>query len=252
LKISIITISLNNHSVISQTIESVILQTFKNIEYIVIDGGSTDGSVEIISSFESKINCFITETDMGIYNAINKGITLANGDIIGLLHAGDVFYDAQVLSKVHASFVTNDAEIIYGHSIVLNKNRNKIVRRNISPKYKDNLLKFGWFPSHQATFYKSSVFSKYGLYDERYNIAADYEFLLRMLYVHKLRPIMVDFFVLKFFLGGKSSKSVFNVLESNVEVYKAWKKNNLGIPFYTIPLKLLRKLSQKIMFFLNE
>lgn len=252
MKISIITISYNDKDVIKETIESVLCQNYHNLEYIVIDGGSNDGSKDIINSFIKNIDNFISERDTGIYNAINKGIRLATGEIIGLLHAGDVFYDSDVLVNVSNAFEKNDTEIVYGHSLVFEKNRKRIVRHNISPTYKDNLMKLGWFPSHQSTFFKISVFSKYGFYDENFKIAADYEFFLRLLYINKIKPVMIDFFLVKFYLGGTSSKNISSILNSNYECYQAWKKNKLRMPIYTIPLKIIRKVTQYRINFLKK
>ena len=207
----------------------------------------------LISLFaDKKIDYFISERDTGIYNAINKGIGAATGDIVGLLHAGDVYSDFDVLANVNDAFVRHDTEIVYGHSLVFDKNRNRIVRKNISPVYKESLMKFGWFPSHQSTFFKSSVFSNYGSYNENYKISADYEFLLRLLHVNKIKPVMIDLFIVKFYLGGASSKNIFSVFKSNYECYRAWKKNKLRVPIYTIPLKILRKIMQLRINFFNK
>ena len=242
MKISIITICLNRHKVIRETIESVLSQNYNNIEYIVIDGGSSDGSLEIINSYSSKIDRVVSEPDSGIYSAINKGLKLATGEVIGLLHAGDLFYDNNVLSIITKSFKDLESDLIYGHSAVFGKTRDRLVRENISPSYKENLLRFGWFPSHQSIYFKASIFNKYGYYNEGYKIAGDYEFLLRALYVYKLRANMVDIFIIKFYLGGASSKNLLSLFESNYECYKAWKMNNLSLPFYTLPLKVFRKI----------
>lgn len=247
MKISIITICLNQCENIKETIQSVLKQNHKNIEYIIIDGGSSDGSIEIINSFASQIHCFISEPDKGIYNAINKGLSKTSGDVIGLLHAGDVLYDRNVISNVSKCFHEKDYDLIYGHSVVYTKERKKIVRNNISPEYKDNLMKFGWFPSHQSIYYKSDVFDKCGNFNEYFKIAADYEFLLRVLLVHNLNAYRLDMYLVKFYLGGLSSKNINNVLRSNYECLISWKYNNLRISFYTIPMKMLRKILQNLM-----
>ena len=249
MKISIITICLNRQKVIRETIESVLSQNYKDIEYIVIDGGSSDGSLETINSYSSDIDCLISEPDYGIYNAINKGLSKVTGDIVGLLHAGDLFYDNKVISNVVSCFKQCDSDLIYGHSVVYTEDRKKIIRKNVSPKYKDNLMKFGWFPSHQSIYVKSSVFDQCGGYNEDYKIAADYEFLLRVLLVHKLKAKRLDMFLLKFHLGGVSSKNIMSVVESNYECFIAWKNNNLTIPFYTLPLKVIKKIIQIIFQF---
>ena len=249
MKISIITVCFNEQKNISETIESVLSQNYKDIEYILIDGGSSDGSLETINSYSSDIDYLISEPDNGIYNAINKGLLKVTGDIVGLLHAGDLFYDNNVISNVVSCFKQCDSDLIYGHSVVYSEDRKKIIRKNVSPKYKDNLMKFGWFPSHQSIYLKSSVFDQCGDYNEDYKIAADYEFLLRVLLVHKLKAKRLDMFLLKFHLGGVSSKNIMSVVESNYECFIAWKNNNLTIPFYTLPLKIIKKIIQIIFQF---
>ena len=248
-KISIITVVYNGIQYIEQTIKSVISQDYNNIEYILIDGGSSDGSLESINSYSSDIDYLISEPDNGIYNAINKGLLKATGDIVGLLHAGDLFYDNNVISNVVNCFKQGDSDLIYGHSVVYTEDRKKIIRKNVSPKYKDNLMKFGWFPSHQSIYVKSSVFDQCGGYNEDYKIAADYEFLLRVLLVHKLKAKRLDMFLLKFHLGGVSSKNIMSIMESNYECLIAWRGNNLKISFYTLPFKVTRKILQTIIYF---
>ena len=247
MKISIITICLNKKKVIEDTIVSVLSQKYSNIEYIIIDGGSSDGSIDIINTYSQKIDHIISEPDDGIYSAINKGLKIATGEVIGLLHAGDLFYDNDVLSKIKVFFKENDSELIYGHSVVFDEDRDKLIRKNISPIFKDNLMKFGWFPSHQSVYLKASVFEKCGYYNEDYKIAGDYEFLLRVIHVFKFKAHRIDSFLVKFYLGGVSSKNIMSLMESNYECYKAWKDNNLKISFYTLPLKLLRKLRQNFL-----
>jgi glycosyltransferase len=215
----------------------------------VIDGGSSDGSLETINSFSSNIDCLISEPDNGIYQAINKGLSRVTGDVVGLLHAGDLLYDNNVISNVVGRFKQYDSDLIYGHSVVYAEDRKKIIRKNVSPEYKDNLMKYGWFPSHQSIYFKSSVFDQYGNYNENYKIAADYELLLRVLLVHKLKAKRLDMFLLKFHLGGASSKNIMSVVESNYECFNAWKNNNLTIPFYTLPLKIIKKIIQIIFQF---
>ena len=249
MKVSIITVCFNQQKNISETIESILSQNYNNIEYILIDGSSSDGSLEIINDYSSNIDYLISEPDNGIYNAINKGLLKVTGDIVGLLHAGDLFYDNNVISNVVSCFKQGDSDLIYGHSVVYTEDRKKIIRKNVSPKYKDNLMKFGWFPSHQSIYLKSSVFDQCGFFNEDYKIAADYEFLLRVLIVHKLKAKRLDMFLLKFHLGGVSSKNIMSVVESNYECFIAWKNNNLTIPFYTLPLKIIKKIIQIIFQF---
>jgi len=247
MKISIITICLNKKNEIKETIESVLSQTYSDIEYILIDGGSTDGSLEIINSYANKIDHVISGPDNGIYSAINKGLKLSTGSVIGLLHAGDLFYDNNVLTLIQKSFKDHESDLIYGHSVVFRKMRDKLVRKNISPPYKENLMRRGWFPSHQSIYFKANVFDKCGFYHEGFKIAGDYEFLLRVLHVFKLRATMVDVFVVRFHLGGASSENLISLFKSNYECYKAWKMNDLSLPFYSLPLKVARKIWQHII-----
>ena len=251
MKVSIITVCFNQKNNISETIESVLSQNYNNIEYILVDGSSSDGSLEIINDYSSNIDCLISAPDNGVYNAINKGLLKVTGDIVGLLHAGDLFYDNNVISNLVSCFKQEDSDLIYGHSVVYSEDSKKIIRKNVSPKYKDNLMKFGWFPSHQSIYLKSSVFDRCGYFNEDYKIAADYEFLLRALIVHKLKAKRLDMFLLKFHLGGVSSKNIMSVVESNYECFMAWKQNNLKIAFYTLPLKITRKIFQTIFHFLG-
>ena len=131
MKISVITICLNMKDHIKETIESVLIQDYNNIEYILIDGGSTDGSLEIINNYFNQIDCVVSESDSGIYSAINKGLKLATGDIIGLLHAGDSFCDKTTLTNIYMSFKKNKSDLIYGHSKVFGRKRNKLIRKNL-------------------------------------------------------------------------------------------------------------------------
>jgi len=249
MKITVITICLNNFSDIEATINSVISQNYNDIEYIVIDGGSTDGTLDIINLYSNNIALFISEKDNGIYNAINKGILMATGDVVGLLHAGDEFYENNVLQSVSERFNNSEVDLIYGHSIILSRKSKAIVRINKSPPYNSKLLKLGWFPSHQSIYAKRSVFDKCGLYKEKYNIAGDYEFFLRVAMVCKVRIERIDMFFIKFYLGGASTNGIKNRFLSNYECVLAWKENNLKMPVYTIFYKILRKIYQKVLWF---
>lgn len=247
MKISIVTICLNNEKNLKQTIESVLSQNYENIEYIVIDGGSSDGTLEILDLFSTSIDVLVSETDNGIYSAMNKGISRASGEIVGILNSGDVYYDNKVLTNIADCFHNTKAELIYGHSLVFDRTKSRVVRKNISPAYNENLMKRGWFPSHQSIFCKTSVFKKCGFYNESYKIASDYEFLLRVINVYKIEPFRLNLFIIKFYLGGVSSKNLRNIYLSNLECYSAWKDNNLKMPMYTIPLKILRKTFQNLL-----
>lgn len=246
MKISIITIAFNNEKEIAQTIESVVNQTYNGIEYIIIDGGSKDGTLDVIKKYQNSIYKVISEPDKGIYDAINKGIKNATGDIIGLIHAGDELYDNNVIEKVVRCFSESKIDALYGHSKILSEDGSKVVRINKSPEYNESLFRNGWFPSHQSFYAKRELFDKLGLYNLKYRIAADYELLLRFLYIRKVNVKLLDEYIIKFKVGGTSTKSVKNIIKLNKECINAWNDNGIKMPFYTIPLKLLRKIKQII------
>jgi len=247
LKISIITICFNSQATLEPTIQSVINQTYKNIEYIIIDGASNDKTVEIIEKYDDHISKWISEPDKGIYDAINKGLKLASGDIVGLIHSGDCLYEDLTIEKIADHFESNDIDAIYGHSKIYSDDGENVVRINKSPHFRDNLLKIGWFPSHQSFYAKRELFEQYGLYSLHYKIAADYELFLRFVHIHKININLLDEFIVKFSLGGISSSGIKSIISHNKECVAAWRDNNLKIPFYTIPLKLSRKIKQFIL-----
>jgi glycosyltransferase len=246
MKISIITISYNNENEIAQTIESVINQTYTNIEYIIVDGASKDNTMNVVSKYEKHISKIISEPDNGIYDAINKGIKAATGDVVGLIHAGDELYDNTVIEKIACHFMQNDCDALYGHSKIFSQDGKKIVRINKSREYKGNLFRLGWFPSHQSFYAKRELFDNFGFYNLKYRIAADYELLFRFLYLYKINVKLLDEYIVKFKLGGTSTKSIKNIIQQNNECIAAWKDNGVRIPFYTIPFKIFRKLEQVI------
>lgn len=244
MRISIISICYNNEEEIARTIESVINQTYLNIEYLVVEGASKDKTLEVVYRYKKHISKIISEPDIGIYDAINKGIKAATGDVVGLIHAGDELFDNFVIEKIANHFKENDIEALYGHSKIYSEDGQKIVRVNRSPEYKNNLFRMGWFPSHQSFYAKRELFEIYGYYNLKYKIAADYELLLRFLYIHKIKVKLLDEYIVKFKLGGASTKSAQNIIQLNKECIAAWKDNGLNIPFYTIPLKLACKIIQ--------
>jgi glycosyltransferase len=242
MKISIITICLNNEVDIRPTLESVVNQTYNNIEYIIVDGASRDGTLTIVNEYRDKITQIISEPDKGLYDAINKGIRAVTGDVVGLIHAGDRLYSNNIIAKIAKCFENNDIEALYGHSKMINNKTDRVMRINICPQFKKSLFKRGWLPSHQSFYAKKELFQKYGYYNLKYKIAADYELLLRFLYFNNVKVLLLDEFILKFSYGGTSTKNLKNIFNSNKECIKAWKENGRTVPFYTIPMKLLRKI----------
>jgi glycosyltransferase len=245
MKISIITVVFNNKKTIKDAIESVLSQTYKNIEYIIIDGASTDGTVEIIKSYKNKIAKFISEPDKGLYDAMNKGLHLATGDVIGILNSDDIYIDSKVVSKVVNLFQHSGAEIVYGDLQYVDRaNTDIVIRTWNSGKYTSGLFKEGWHPPHPTCFVKKSIYDKYGDFDLRYKIAADYEIMLRFIEKYKIQPEYLPEVMVKMRNGGASNNSLKNIYLANKEVYHAWRNNGLNTGIDIILKKLWTKVRQ--------
>ena len=245
LKISIITVVLNSASTIKDTIESIISQNYKNIEYIVIDGGSTDGTIEIVQAYEKHIAYFSSEIDSGIYDAMNKGIIAATGDVIGILNSDDFYPNSFVLNNIAESFKKHDCDAVYGDLVYVKENNiSKVTRYWKSGKYSISKIKNGWMLPHPTFFVKRSIYEKYGLYNTDLSSAADYEMILRLLYKNKLNVIYIPEILVKMRMGGASNRSVWNRIKANKEDSLAWTKNQLNKPFFVRFKKPLQKLRQ--------
>ncbi len=243
--VSIITAVLNNKELIEYCIKSVINQTYQNIEYIIIDGGSTDGTIEVMKRYEDKITKWISEPDKGIYDALNKGIKLASGEIIGFLHADDVYANDEVIEKVANVFIKYNVDSCYGDLQYVDKNNtDKIIRYWKSQPYRDGLFRKGWMPPHPTFFVKREVYEKYGFFNTDFKIAADYELMLRFFEKHKITTYYIPEVLIKMRLGGVSNRSLTNLITKTTEDYRAWKVNSLKRSFYTIPFKNLSKIPQ--------
>lgn len=244
MKISIITICYNSEADIRETIESVTAQRYENIEYIVVDGNSSDNTMNIIKEYSDSITKIISEPDEGMYDAINKGIRHSSGDVVGLIHAGDRLFNDSVAGKIAHHFSANDIDAMYGHSILVDKD-DRPFRVNKSPEYRKNLMKRGWMPSHQSVYIRRDKLSKLGLYRLDLGGSADYEFVLRYFYLNDLKIKRLDDFILRFAIGGRSTSNYRNtLLLSQKRHIKAWEINGKKPPLYFIPLKLGRKVKQ--------
>ena len=245
MKVSIITICYNNEKDIIQTLESVINQSYNNIEYIIVDGGSKDDTLSILRDYKESITTLISEKDKGLYDALNKGINHATGDIVGLIHAGDSIDNNHVIKKIVSFFEISDIDVSYGHSKIVDEN-DKIIRINKSPGYnKKNVIK-GWMPSHQSIYIRRELFSDIGLYNLELHPDSDYEFFLRYFYFNNLKIQLLDEYIVKFSLGGVSSKNYSSRLskESKNRVLKSWYINGQRPPTGIFYLKILRKVKQ--------
>ena len=246
MKVSIITISYNSEQFIEQTIQSVVNQDYANIEYLIIDGQSTDGTLEIIHRYKDKITKIISEKDRGLYDAINKGIKNATGDIIGLIHSDDFLASHNVISKYVEIFQKTGAEGVYADLHYVQPHQtDKIVRNWISGKYQPDAFKKGWMPPHPTFYVRKEVYEKYGLYrDDVFRSAADYEFMLRVIHKHRIKVAYLPMVTVKMRVGGVSNASLKNRIKANKEDQLAWKINGLKMPVLLPLLKPLSKLRQ--------
>jgi glycosyltransferase involved in cell wall biosynthesis len=245
MKISIITVVFNGEKFLANCIQSVINQSYTNIEYIVIDGASTDSTTIIIEKYRSKIHHFISEPDKGLYDALNKGLNLATGDVVGILNADDVFADNDVIEKVANTFAQNpDVEGVYGDLNYLNADNGKIVRKWISKCSTYNDLANGWMPAHPTLYLKKNLFNKYGNYSLQFGSAADYELMLRFLYLQQIQTVYLHILMVNMRLGGVSNKSLKAIILAFYYDYKALINNKIPNPLLAVLKKKLMKISQ--------
>jgi len=249
MKISIITVCKNSIETICECIDSVISQNYTNIEYIVIDGGSTDGTVDIIKGHDTVISKWISEEDNGVYFAMNKGISLASGDIIGFLNSDDLYASPDILRIVASTFENYSIDSCYGDLEYVSKNNtDKIVRYWKSGDINYELFKSGWHPPHPTFFVRKSIYEKFKAFDTKYKIGADYALMLKLLLKHRIKTKYIPEVMVKMRVGGDSNRRFINILRANIECYRAWKQYDLDISPFFIFRKPLAKLFQYINF----
>ena len=244
LKISIISVCYNSSKTILDTIRSVNSQSYPNIEHVFIDGLSSDNTLEIIRSNSKRKNVIISEGDSGLYDAINKGILNATGDVIGLLHSDDLLASSNVISKLVTKIQNENLDGVYGDLQYVDKiNTNKIIRFWRSCKFNPNLLRKGWMPAHPTLILKKEVYLEHGVFDKSYKISADYDFMLRIFKNSNLKFGYLPIVVTKMRVGGASNRSVKNIIKKSKEDYRAILSNNIG-GFVTLLLKNTSKIKQ--------
>ena len=246
MKISIITIAWNSGKSIGDAIKSVVSQTYPDIEYIIVDGLSKDNTMEVVKSFGTKVTKSVSERDKGIYDALNKGIAMAEGDVIGFMHSDDLFADEFVIEKVAKLFEESGADSIYGDLEYVYKNdTSKVLRYWKSGKFSLRNLKMGWMPPHPTLYIKREVYQKYGGFDISFKIAADYDSMLRFLGKYKISTAYLPEVMVKMRVGGASNRSLKNIIQKSKEDLHAIKKNEFG-NIFTLVFKNLRKVTQFI------
>ena len=243
MKISIITVCYNAEDTIGDTIQSVLSQDYKDVEYIIVDGKSTDRTLEIIQSINNGIK-LISEKDQGMYDAMNKGINIASGDVIGILNADDIYKNSQVLTKVMDEFKAN-VSIVYGDiEYVKYDDLSNVVRKWKAGVFQKGKFKWGWMPPHPGFFVKKSCYESFGLFNLNLSTSADYELMLRMLEVHHLSCNYIPKTITSMRVGGASNSSLKNRLIANRNDKKAWTIHPINPFWFTFILKPLRKLPQ--------
>lgn len=246
-KVSIITVSYNSEKTIRDTIESVLSQSYSNLEYIIIDGGSIDKTLNIISEYSSNIIKVVSERDNGIYDAMNKGIKLASGDIIGMLNSDDLYTSNSILQEVVDIFRKSCSDCVFADLIVVNRNdTNKILRYYDSSHFSIAKFKYGWMPAHPTFFTYKSIYSRVGKYSTDYQIASDFEMLLRILYKNSYTYSYYPKVIVKMRHGGKSSGGLQKSLMLNSEIIKACRRNGIKTNYFVLLLKIPRKIFEYV------
>lgn len=245
--LSLITPSYNSAKTIVRTIESVIAQNYSDLEYIIIDGASTDGTQDVVKSYQEKINIkLVSEHDSGIYDAMNKGVRMATGDIIGILNSDDLFDNNKVLKTVSETFADFQIDAVYGDIKYFADDASKTTRYWRAGEYKENKLDNGWVIPHPALFLRRSVYEKAGLFNTDFKIASDYEFILRILKIHKIKVKYIPEVFVRMYDGGTSASSFSQRKKGWRELRNAWVANGLKTPRFFITRRLLFKFFQYI------
>jgi glycosyltransferase involved in cell wall biosynthesis len=239
-KISIITVSYNAQDTIEETIISVINQNFIELEYIVIDGASTDNTVKIIKKYLDKIFYFVSEPDKGMYDAINKGIEISTGEVIGILNSDDIFSNNNIVSQIENAFLNKNIDAIFA-DISFVKN-NFIIRKLSSYKWNPRYFEFGIMPAHPTFYCKRNLFKQYGNYKIDFAIAADFELMLRFIYINRIRFLYLPLNMVNMKLGGKSTRGFKSLYVINKEIYKSFILNGVKTNYLKIYLKYFLKI----------
>ena len=250
MKVSIITVSFNSAKTIADTIKSVLSQDFPEIEYIIVDGNSSDDTVKIIRQYENRISKWISEKDQGMYDAMNKGITMATGDVIGILNSDDVYMNNHVISDLTDLLEKQKAQVVFADLILVDQDDdNKVLRYYDSGHFHPDKFRYGWMPAHPTVFVRRELYQAVGLFSTTYQIAADYEMLIRMLAIQKAPYAYFPKPVVRMRSGGASTAGISRNWILNKEIVRACKENgiysNMAMLLLKIPTKLWGRLFPK-------
>ena len=244
-KVTIITVTYNSAAYLQDCINSVRSQNYPNIEYIIVDGKSTDGTMGIVRKNNEAVDYWISETDKGMYDAINKGMAVATGDISGILNSDDVLDNENVSTTIVNGFEKQGVDSIYGDLEFLDRNDvNKVMRIWKGQPFKRSRFRYGWMPAHPTFYIKRSLVEKFGAYENHYYSAADYEFMSRYLYLNKVSSCYIPELLVRMRMGGQSNVNIKQRLRANRRDYLAMKKNKIPFAFFVSILKPLIKVHQ--------
>lgn len=245
MKVSLITICYNSAATIEDTIRSVLSQNYRDIEYIVVDGGSSDNTMDIVRSYADRIHRIISEPDKGIYDAMNKGVALASGDIVGILNSDDFYADNAVISDIVKRFRESSAEGVYADLVYVDRDNVSSILRSwkAGPYHPGHFLK-GWMPPHPTFFVKKECYNTYGSYNLELRSAADYELMLRFIHLYRIKLAYLPRVITKMRAGGQSNISLKNRIKANLEDRRAWAINGLQPGWLTLLRKPLSKIGQ--------
>ncbi len=247
MRVSIITATYNSAATIRDTVLSVKNQTYNNLEHIVVDGDSTDSTLFLIN-YLGHTGPLLSEPDKGIYDAMNKGVKIAGGDIIGILNSDDFYPHSRVIEKVVRVFKNGDCDAVYGDLIYVDPfHIKKVLRKWVAGGYNKKLFYKGWMPPHPTFFVKKEVYEKYGNFNLDFKSSSDYELLLRFLLLKEIKVKYIPGVLVHMRAGGYSNRSIKNRFAAHIEDYRAWKTNGLSPKWYTLAMKPLRKVKQYII-----
>ncbi len=245
MKFSIVTVAYNAGSTIENTIQSVLCQQDVDVQYIIIDGASTDNTMDIIGRYSEKIDVIISEPDDGIYSAMNKGLEFAEGDIVAFLNADDIYADNSVLYRIAKVFELHNVDACYGDLVYVDKHKpDKIVRYWKSRKFKKGLFKSGWMPAHPTFFAKKEIYEKFGDFDEQFKLQSDFDLTMRFMELHEISTYYFPEVLVNMMMGGTSNKRISNIIRGNLEAYRSCKKNGLNVNCVFILRKMLSRVPQ--------
>ena len=245
MKFSIITVVRNGAGTIRGTIDSVKGQDFPDVEHLIIDGASTDGTLAILETYRATLSRVISEPDNGIYDGMNKGLALAKGDVVGFLNADDVYADGQVLHDVAVCFDDPSVDAVYGDLVYVSAtNPERVIRYWRSGHYRPGRFKSGWMPAHPTFFVRRRVYERFGGFDLSFRLQSDFDLTMRLLEVHRIRARYLPRVIVRMRLGGATNRSLANVIKGNLEAYRACRRNGVRVSPLFIARKILSRVPQ--------